>query len=70
MLFPAAGRNRHMSQQANVTKENDVWVLRIEKDNGKQQEYRCATENQARQLAMILSRPDTGGPPRQPAGPR
>ncbi|NVJ07578.1 hypothetical protein HUW63_20325 [Myxococcus sp. AM001] len=70
MLFPAAGRNRHMSQQANVTKENDVWVLRIEKDNGKQQEYRCATENQARQLAMILSRPDTGGPPRPPPGPR
>lgn len=59
-----------MSHQANVTKENDVWVLRIEKDNGKQQEYRCATENQARQLAMVLSRPDTGGPPRQPSGPR
>ncbi|MBZ4421026.1 hypothetical protein [Myxococcus sp. RHSTA-1-4] len=56
-----------MSQRPTVTKENDVWVLRIEKDNGKMQEYRCATENQARQLAMVLSKPDTGGPPRAPA---
>ncbi len=56
-----------MSQRHTVTKEDDVWVLRIEKDNGKTQEYRCATENQARQLAMVLSRPDTGGPPRAPA---
>ncbi len=56
-----------MSQRPTVTQENDVWVLRIEKDNGKMQEYRCATENQARQLAMVLSKPDTGGPPRVPA---
>ncbi|MFP2930466.1 hypothetical protein ACLESO_35765 [Pyxidicoccus sp. 3LG] len=56
-----------MSQRPSVTKEDDVWVLRIEKENGKMQEYRCATENQARQLAMILSKPDTGGPPRSPA---
>lgn len=59
-----------MSQQPMVTKENDVWVLRIEKDNGKMQEYRCATENQARQLALVLGRPDAGGPPRPPAPPR
>ncbi len=59
-----------MSTQPMVTKENDVWVLRIEKDNGKTQEYRCATENQARQLALVLGRPDGGGPPRPPAPPR
>jgi hypothetical protein len=53
-----------------VTKENDVWVLRIEKDNGKTQEYRCATENQARQLALVLGKPDSGGPPRPPTPPR
>ncbi len=53
--------------QPMVTKENDVWVLRIEKDNGKLQEYRCATENQARQLALVLSKPDSGAPPRPPA---
>lgn len=56
-----------MSQRPTVTQENDVWVLRIEKNNGKTQEYRCATENQARQLAMVLSKPDTAGPPRSTA---
>jgi hypothetical protein len=58
-----------MPQQPMVTKDNDVWVLRIEKENGKTQEYRCATENQARQLALVLGKPD-GGPPRPPAPPR
>ena len=38
-----------------VSKEADVWVLRLLKDNGKVQEYRCTTENQARQLALLLS---------------
>ncbi len=38
-----------------VSKESDVWVLRLQKDNGKVQEYRCTTENQARQLALVLS---------------
>ena len=37
-----------------VTKEDDVWVIRLEKENGKVQEYRCATESQARQLAAVL----------------
>lgn len=37
-----------------VTKENDVWVIRLEKENGKTQEYRCSTELQARQLAAVL----------------
>ncbi|MBI3180640.1 MAG: hypothetical protein HYZ28_00605 [Myxococcales bacterium] len=37
-----------------VTKENDVWVIRVEKPNGKVQEYRCATEHQAKQLALVL----------------
>jgi hypothetical protein len=38
-----------------VSKEEDIWIIRVEKDNGKQQEYRCATEAQARQLAMLLT---------------
>jgi hypothetical protein len=38
-----------------VTKEDDVWVLRLERDGGKTQEYRCATEAQARQLALVLT---------------
>ena len=41
-----------------VSKEENVWVLRLNKPNGKTQEYRCATENQARQLALVLSRPE------------
>ncbi len=41
-----------------VTKEENVWVIRLQKSNGKTQEYRCSTENQARQLAMVLSKPE------------
>jgi hypothetical protein len=37
-----------------VTKEDDVWVIRVE-TNGKVQEYRCATEAQAKQLALVLT---------------
>lgn len=50
-----------------VTQEEDVWVLRVEKSNGKVQEYRCASENQARQLALVLGRSDLGAPPPPPA---
>jgi hypothetical protein len=46
-----------------VTKEEEIWVLRIQKQNGKMQEYRCATENQARNLALVLS------PPKQDSSP-
>ncbi|XXF76807.1 hypothetical protein P2318_27675 [Myxococcaceae bacterium GXIMD 01537] len=46
-----------------VTKEEGIWVLRLENSNGKKQEYRCATESQARQLALVLARPDTGEAP-------
>jgi hypothetical protein len=38
-----------------VTQENDVWVIRLENTTGKIQEYRCATEAQARQLALVLT---------------
>ena len=38
-----------------VTKENDVWVLRLQTEAGKMQEYRCASESQARQLALVLT---------------
>jgi hypothetical protein len=37
-----------------VTQEEDVWVIRVEKSNGRIQEYRCASEAQARQLAAVL----------------
>ena len=34
---------------------NGLWVVRVERDNGKVQEYRCATEQQARALALVLA---------------
>jgi hypothetical protein len=50
-----------------VTKEENIWVLRLQNPNGKTQEYRCATENQARQLAMVLARPEQEAPQARPA---
>jgi hypothetical protein len=38
-----------------LTQEEGVWVIRLENGNGKTQEFRCATETQARQLAAVLS---------------
>ncbi|MET0404727.1 MAG: hypothetical protein ABW123_20090 [Cystobacter sp.] len=38
-----------------VSKEADIWVLRLHTASGKVQEYRCSTEGQARQLALLLS---------------
>lgn len=46
------------SGKAIVTREEEVWVIRIENGQGKVQEYRCATEVQARQLAAVLSAPE------------
>ncbi len=44
-----------MSQDRSVvSKEADIWVLRVQKPNGKVQEYRCTTEGQAQQLALLL----------------
>jgi capsular polysaccharide biosynthesis protein len=45
-----------------VTKEESVWVIRLQNPNGKTQEYRCATESQARQLAMVFAKPDSETP--------
>jgi len=38
-----------------VSREADVWVLRLQTASGKVQEYRCTSEGQARQLALLLS---------------
>lgn len=38
-----------------VTNEAGVWVVRVVRAGGKIQEYRCATEAQARQLEIALS---------------
>jgi len=44
-----------------VVKEDDIWVIRVEQPNGKIQEYRCASESQAKQLAAVLSPRDQAG---------
>lgn len=41
--------------RAQVTKEHEQWVVRVERAGGKMQEYRCATEAQARQLEVALN---------------
>lgn len=46
-----------MSNKPVVTKEDDVWVIRVQKSDGKTQEYRCASELQAKQLATVLATP-------------
>lgn len=43
--------------KSTLTKEDKVWVLRIENNEGRVQEYRCATESQARALALVLAPP-------------
>lgn len=40
-----------------VSKQADIWILRLEKANGKVQEYRCTSEGQVKQLALLLSAP-------------
>jgi hypothetical protein len=37
-----------------TTAEGDVWVIRLE-EGGRTQEFRCASEQQAKQLMMVLS---------------
>jgi hypothetical protein len=53
----AALKEAAMSTQARpvVSKEADLWILRLQKPNGKVQEYRCTSEGQAKQLALLLN---------------
>jgi hypothetical protein len=50
-----------------VIQDSGVWVLRLEKSNGKVQEYRCTTEEQARHLAVLLELPAVAPPLPRPA---
>lgn len=38
-----------------LSKEGEVWVVRVEGEGGQLHEYRCATEAQARQLLEALT---------------
>jgi hypothetical protein len=44
-----------MPKKPVVIKRDGLWILQIEKENGKIQEFRCATEAQARQLALVMA---------------
>jgi len=43
--------------QPELQQVDNVWLVRIEQPNGKVQTYRCATEAQAKQMAMVLKAP-------------
>lgn len=43
--------------QPTVSHEGELWLLRVPQDNGKIQVYRCSSENQARQLLLVLAPP-------------
>lgn len=50
-----SSESSEVKSRPQVTKEHDVWVVRVERKGGKFQEYHCATEAQARQLELTLS---------------
>jgi hypothetical protein len=43
-----------MGAKPTVNEEDGVWVVRLEGASGKVQEYRCANERLAKQLALVL----------------
>ena len=45
-------------QKPVLSQEEGVWVIRLENSSGKVQEFRCATETQAKALAMVLASRD------------
>jgi len=49
-----------MASKPVMSKEDDMWVIRVENDTGKTQEYRCATEKQAKQLFTALQPREIG----------
>lgn len=53
-----------MNAKPTLENEDGVWVIRVPKPNGAVQEFRCATETQARHLMAVLT------PKELPAAPR
>lgn len=54
LLKPSMSDGKGLLQVAQI---DGVWVVRVERPGGKHQEYRCATEAQARALVVALQRP-------------
>ncbi len=38
-----------------ITHQGDLWIVRVWNAKGKTQEYRCASESQAKQLLLVLA---------------
>jgi hypothetical protein len=49
------GRAARMSTAPVLKNEDGVWIVLVVTSHGKTQEFRCATEAQARQLLTLLS---------------
>ncbi len=54
-MLLARGMASPSKPQVTRDEEAGVWVLRLEGKDGKVQEFRCASEKQARQLALVLT---------------
>jgi hypothetical protein len=47
--------SRETQPKPKLVRYEDLWLVRVEQPNGKVQEYRCTSESQAKQLAMVLA---------------
>lgn len=45
-----------------IVNEDGVWIVQVPKANGTVQEFRCASEQQARHLLAVLSTTDPNSP--------
>ena len=59
---PASGVQRMVPQKPEMKVEDGVWVIRVPKPNGAIQEFRCASESQAKHLFAVLAAAETTPP--------
>lgn len=50
------------TEKPSLKNEDGVWVVRVPRPNGATQEFRCATERQARHLLSVLVSGDAARP--------
>lgn len=50
-----AGMSHESQQKPKLVRLEDLWLVRVEQPNGRVQEYRCTSESQAKQLALVLA---------------
>ena len=52
------------AQKPELKNEEGVWVIRVPKPNGSIQEFRCASESQAKKLFAVFTASSSESPPR------